>query len=142
MTQPQYTGSNENQIGWGIWSLATGGVLYAWGFMDDDPPIIGNVIDTTADNFRAPAHGLVVDQRCLLLASPGLLLPAGVSENVEYFVGTVDDADTLSLSTTAADANPVAITALGGAMIMPYKSVTVATNATPEFAIGALVLQL
>ena len=36
----------------------------------------------------------------------------------------------------------VALTVGGAALFCPYKAVTVATNATPEFAINALLVQI
>jgi hypothetical protein len=49
--------------------------------------------------------------------------------------------DVFTLSTTSGGA-AVNITVGGASLFMPYKVVTVATNATPEFAIGALVVQI
>lgn len=146
VTFPQNTGANEDQIAWGIYSASTAGTLQAIGFLDADPPIFATIIAAT-EVFEALAHGLEANQRVFVLAAPGAPLPAGgIAENTAYFVGTVPTADTFTLSTTTANANPLAITGgtsiAGCILCMPYKAVTVATNATPEFAIGALVVQL
>lgn len=141
VTFPQNTGSNEDQIGWGVWDASTAGSLKAIAFLDDDPPIVGTVVDTTGDAIVAYGHGLQVNQRVYVLAAPGAVIPTGLSENTAYYVGTVADSDHFTLSTTAGNANPVNITAGGASLFMPYKTATVATGATPEFAAGALVMQ-
>jgi hypothetical protein len=141
VTFPQNTGSNEDQIGFGLYTASTAGTLRAIGFLDADPPILGTA-DDTGDLITAPAHGLSTDQRVFVLACPGAVIPTGLSENTAYFVlssGLTTDAFKLSTSSGGAAVN---ITAKGAALFMPYTAVTVATNATPEFAIGALVLQL
>jgi len=142
VTFPQNTGGSESEIAFGIWDAATGGNLKAIGFLDSDPPLVGEVVDTTADQIVIPAHGMLADHRVFVLAAPGLALPAPLAENTAYYVGTVPDSDHITLSTTPANANPVNITTRGGALFMPYTPVAVATNATPQFAIGALVLQV
>jgi len=143
VTFAQNTGSSENEIAFGIHSAVTAGTLFAIGFLDADKPIYAAVTDTTTDRFETHgAHGLVADQRVFIIAVPGSPLPTGVSEDTNYFVGTVVDTEAVTLSTTAGNGAPVAITAVGGCLMMPNTAVTVATNATPEFAIGALVIQV
>jgi hypothetical protein len=142
VTFPQNTGASQDMIGYGIYSAATAGTLQAIGFLDADPPVVGTVVDTTADQIVSYTHGLSVNQRVYVLAAPGAVIPTGLSENTAYFVGTVPDADHFTLSTTTANGAPVNITAGGAALFMPYTAVTVATNATPEFAIGAIVVQI
>lgn len=140
VTFPQNTGANQDVIAWGIWSAATAGVLQAIGFLDTDPPVFGTGL--ASDTIEAFGHGLQTDQRVYVLAAPGAPLPTGLSENVAYFVLAAGlTADAFQLSTTSGGA-AVNITVGGCALFMPYKAVTVATNATPEFAIGALVVQL
>lgn len=129
-------------IAWGLWDAASAGNLKWIGMLDADPPIVGTVDTLAGNDIEAYAHGLVANQRVFALAFPGAVLPTGVSENTAYFVGTVPDADHFTLSTTTANGNPVDITAGGAAMFMPYTPLTIAQNATPEFAIGALVIQL
>jgi hypothetical protein len=144
VTFPQNTGTAEDQIAFGVYTAATAGTLKAIGFLDADAPIWCVVTDTTNDYFEtAGDHGLALDQRVLLLAAPGAPIPTGVTENTAYYVGTKGVAPSyVTLSTTASNGNPVAVTAEGGCFLMPYTAVTVAQNATPEFAIGALVIQI
>jgi hypothetical protein len=140
VTFPQNTGSSEDQIAYGIWDAATAGTLKAIGFLDSDPPVFG--VGDTDDTIKSIAHGLQTDQRVFVLAAPGAIKPTGLSENTAYFVlasGLTADVFKLSTSSGGAAAD---ITVGGAALFMPYKAVTVAASATPEFAIGALVVQV
>jgi hypothetical protein len=140
VTFPQNTGSNEDQIGYGIWSAATAGTLHAIGMLDTDPPVFG--VGQTDDFIHSIAHGLQTDQRVYFLAAPGGTTPTGLSENTAYFVLAAGlTADLFKLSTTSGGA-AVDVTVGGSGLFISYKAVTVATNATPEFAIGAIVIQI
>jgi len=141
VTFPQNTGANQDQIGWGLYTASTAGILRGIAFLDVDAPIMG-VGDDTADLITAFGHGLQTDQRVFVLACPGAVIPAGLAENTAYFVlASGLTANAFKLSTTSGGA-AVDITAGGAALFMPYKAVTVATNATPEFASGSLIMQL
>lgn len=139
---PQNTGGDVSAIAWGIYDAATAGNLKEVNFLDADPPIACVANDTSTEDLIAPAHGLVADQRVFVLASPGMLLPAGLAEDTAYFVlATGLTADTLRLSTSSGG-SAVNITAKGAAMLLPYTARTIAGGSTPEFAIGALVTQI
>jgi len=143
ITFPQNTGSSQDVIAYGIHPASSGaGTWRMFGFLDADPPVFGTVVNTTGDEIVSYAHGLIADQRVYVLAAPGATIPTGLSEDTAYYIGTVSDADHFTLSTTASNGNPVNITAGGGALFMPYTAVTIANGATPEFAIGALVIQM
>lgn len=129
-------------IAWGIFAASSGGNPKWMGMLDSDSPIVGAIEDATNDRIIAKSHGFSVDQRIFVLAAPGAEIPTGLSENVAYYVGTVTDADRFTLSTTAANANPVAITARGAAQFLAYTPLSVTQNATPEFDIGAIVIQI
>ena len=140
VTFPENTGSPQDVIAFGVHTASTAGTLRAIGFLDADPPLVG--VGNPDDTIVAYAHGLEVGQRVLVLAAPGAVIPAGLSENTAYFVlaaGLTSDAFQLS---TTSGGSAVNITAGGAALFMPYKAVTVGTNTTPEFAVGALVFQL
>lgn len=140
VTFPQNTGSNETEIGWGVWSASTAGTLQAIGFLDTTPPMFG--VGQVDDFIHSIAHGLVTDQRVFVLATPGAILPTGLAENTAYFVLAVGlTADLFKVSLTSGGA-AIDITVGGAVLFMSYKAVTVATNATPEFAIGALLVQM
>jgi hypothetical protein len=142
LTYPANTGAAQDQRLAGIYSAVSGGTLKGIAGLSADPPIIASVVDTTGDEFVALAHGLIADQRVYVLAAPGAPLPAGISENTLYYVGTVSDANHLTLSTTAANANPVALTTLGACFIIAADVLTVGAGQAPEIVIGALVIAL
>lgn len=138
VTFPQNTGSSQDVLGYGLYTASTAGTLRAIGLLDADPPIYGTA--ATSDTITAYAHGLSNNQRVFVLAAPGAVIPTGLSENTAYFVVS-SATDTFQLSTTQGG-GAVDITAGGAALFMPYTAVTIATNATPEFAIGAIVFQI
>lgn len=145
VTFPQNTGSSQDVIAWGIWNVSTAGTqstALVWiGMLDSDPAVYGTA--TTADTITCPAHGLSGGQRVYVMAAPGAVIPTGLSEGTAYYVITSTLAtDTFQLSTTSAAGSAVDITASGAAMFLPYTAVTIAAGATPEFAIGALVIQM
>jgi hypothetical protein len=137
---PANTGSNQDCIGFGVYSASTAGTLQAIGLLDDDVPILG-VAEAAGDTITAPAHGLATDQRVFVLACPGAVLPTGLAENTAYFVlASGLTTDVFKLSTTSGGA-AVNITAAGASFFIPYKVVTVAGGSTPSFAAGTLVVQ-
>lgn len=139
VTFPQNTGSNQDVIGWGWWTAATGGTLKGIGLLDADAPILGTG-DDTSEVITAPAHGLSNDQQVIVLAAPGAVIPTGLAENTEYFVVNVTT-DTFQLSATQGGA-AVNITAKGAALFIPFSPVTIAGLATPSFAAGTLIEQV
>lgn len=138
VTFGENTGSNQDVIAWGLYTANSGGTLKWITLLDADPPIIGTA--ATSDTITAYAHGLSNDQRVFVLASPGAVIPTGLSENTAYFVVSAAT-DTFQLSTTQGG-GAVDITAGGAAMFCPYTPRTIASGATPRFAVGALVLQI
>lgn len=139
---PQNTGSNQDVIAYGIWDASTAGNLKAIGLLDADPPILGTCAATGEVITTGNAHGLATDQRVFALAAPGAALPTGLSENTAYFVlaaGLTSTAFTISTTSGGAAVN---FTTDGAALFIPYTAVTVAASATPEFAIGQIVVQL
>jgi hypothetical protein len=78
-----------------------------------------------------------------LLAAAGVPLPAGVSENTDYYVMSTDLATNIfRLSTAPANSGPVSLTSWGACQVVPVNPVTIANGATPEYAIGALVVRI
>lgn len=135
------TGTLQSMIGWALMSASTGGVAHWIGLFDSDLPFFG-VGDPTAEDIYAAAHGLQTDQRVFVLDAPGAVIPPGLAINTAYFVLAVGlTADNFRLAATSGGA-AINITARGAALFIPYKAVDVATNSTPEFAVGALKLQL
>ena len=141
VTFPQNTGANQDVLGWGVYSASAAGTLQAIGFLDSDPPIMGTVSAAT-DLITAYVHGLQTDQRVFMLAAPAGSAPDVFAENTAYFVLAAGlTADLFALSATSGGA-AINATISGVAWFMSYKAQTVATNSTPEFAIGALLVQV
>jgi hypothetical protein len=132
-------------VGWSVWDAAgsggppTGGNCFWTGwFSTVGYPSLCN--DTTGDTFRlVTGHGLVVDDRVVLEVIEGLAVPTGTSAGTLYYVGT-SAANTITLSTTAGNGNPVAITAEGYAMIRKVVGKTTNSGDTFRIATGDLDL--
>ena len=141
VTFPQNTGSNQDVIAYGLYTADTTGTLVSIGLLDTDPPIVGTV-DASTDLITAYAHGLVTDQRMFMLAAPMGAAPDVFAENTAYYVLAAGlTADVFALSATSGGA-AINATTSGIAMFIPYKAQTIAANATPEFAIGQIIIQL
>jgi hypothetical protein len=125
----------------GYWSASTGGTLKGISLLDDDKPIFGTA-DTADLITTQSAHGLVTDQRVFVLAAPGAVIPTGLSENTAYFVLASGLTSTAFKLSTTSGGSAVDVTAGGSSLFIPYKALTVANLSTPEFAIGALVVQV
>lgn len=141
VTFPQNTGSNQDVIAYGLYTASTAGTLIAIGLLDTDQPVAGTVL-ASSDIITAYAHGLVTDQRVFFMKAPFGAPPDVFAEDTAYYVlaaGLTTDA--FALSTTSGGA-AVNATTSGAAMFIPYKVQTIATNATAEFAIGQVVVQL
>lgn len=137
---PQNTGSAQDVVAWGVNTASTAGTWRWIVALDDDPPIVGTV--ATTNTITAYAHGLVADQRVYVLGIPGAPFPTGFAEGTAYFVrATGLTSDTFTLATTSGGA-AVDVTLGSAALFIPYKAVTIANNATPRFAAGALELAL
>lgn len=135
---PTNTGSAHNIVGWGLWDAATVGSCHWITLLDADPAFFGTAL--TTDTITAVAHGLSNDQRVFVMASPGAVLPTGLSEGTAYFVIGAT-ADTFQLSATQGGA-AVDITVGGAAMFMPYTTVSVGSGVQPSFDATSLTLQL
>jgi hypothetical protein len=141
VTFPQNTGSNQDVIAYGLYTASTAGTLKAIGLLDTDQPIVGTVSAST-DLITAYAHGLVADQRVYMLAAPVGTAPDVFAENTAYYVlSTGLTADVFALSATSGGA-AINATTSGAAMFIPYKAQTIAANATLEFAIGQIIVQI
>ena len=92
----------------------------------------------TGDLVTDFAHGLIVDDRVAFHAVEGKVLPAGVVEGTVYFVGTAPGADTITLSTTAANGAPVVITADGAALMWKMEGILLNAGTEPKIKVGQL----
>ena len=115
--------------------------MQAIGFLDADPPVFGSAA-ATGDLITSVAHGYDVNQRVYVLATPGAPIPTGFAENTAYFVLAAGlTANVFALSATSGGV-AIDVTVGSESLFMSYKAQTIATNATPEFGIGTLVVQM
>lgn len=89
---------------WALYTALSGGTLLAWGPLNPSSPMRSfTVPDPSNDRLIVPGHAWSVDQRVALFGGSGSNLPniGGSSPlGVVYFVQSVVDADTITLSTT------------------------------------------
>jgi len=141
VTFPQNTGTDQAVIAWGGYTASTSGSLRAIGLIDADTPVVGTVSAST-DLITAYGHGLAADQRVFMVAAPIGAPPDVFAENTAYFVLAAGlTADVFALSATSGGA-AINATTSGVAMFIPYTPQTVAANATIDFAIGQIVIQV
>jgi hypothetical protein len=95
--------------------------------------------DTAGDTLTSVAHGMAANQQVRFEQTPaGGSLPAGISENVTYFViATGLTADVFKISTTQGG-GALDITASGMGVGMRLTPITINQNDTPQFAANAL----
>jgi hypothetical protein len=68
-------------------------------------------------------------------------LPTGTTEGTVYFIGTVSGI-AVTLSTTAANANPVNTSSVGAGWMVKQTPLAVSNLITPSFAASALKLMI
>lgn len=124
---------------WGIGMSGVGaGILIASGPVGAGPALGFTATSATPGSFTIPSSSFSVNQRVSLYPTATGTLPAGITEGVVYYVGTVSG-NTVTLSTTANNANPVATTTTGAGNIIGQAPLAVANLITPSFAANALV---
>jgi hypothetical protein len=130
---------------WGLGLSSTGaGTLLAWGGLG---PVAGPDVPftcTSASPGLLTAYGYTpaVNDRVLvqqLQGSEGL--PTGLTEGTVYFVGTAPGGQTLTLSTTTANANPVNTSSTGSGLITKCSPLVVSSGIAPTFAASAFSIQ-
>ena len=143
VTQPANSSATAQSVmAWGLHSAATAGTIYGIFPLDADSPIVGTA--ATGDVITTEsAHGLASGQAVFVLAAPGVPLATGLAENTTYVVKTTSlTTAAFALSATTALATAVDITAGGAGLFIPYTPISIAAGATPEFAIGALLIKV
>jgi len=137
ITFPTATSGSETVFYIGCGSAVSGaGNLFFWGAMGTNK---GPFTGLTTDIITIPNHSLAVDERIAFFVTPGAILPTGVVEGTVYWVKTVPDGDTITVSATqggatldlTADGNGIAFKMIG-------LLITAAPAITPKFNIGAL----
>jgi hypothetical protein len=135
---PTASGNWLEAVAFALWDDPTAGNMLMRAWLGPDPPRIFTA--TTADVFTAPGHGLSVDDRVAVLATPGATLPTGVSEGTLYWVKTVSG-DTVTLSTTQGGAT-LDITVAGSGFLKRVVPKTVASGEMLSFPGGNVILTL
>ena len=93
-------------------------------------------------SMTVPGSAYAVNDRVSVYADAASTLPTGFTEGTVYYVGTASGI-TISLSTTAGNANPVNTTSVGaGYVVKASTPLAVSNGITPTFAAGALVAYL
>ncbi len=138
---PQCGATGDTLTYWGLGLSSTGaGTLLASGPIGPGTAYGFTCTSASPGSLTVPGSSLATNSRCMLYAlGPALTLPTGFTEGTVYYVGTASGI-ALSLSTTAANANPVNTSSVGAGILIPVSPLVVAQNITPSFAAGALVM--
>lgn len=127
-------------IGFGVNDQAftgSGNFLYI-GLLGDAP--VNFVNDDLATEFMtAGSHSLVEDDTVRVAATPGGILPAGLSEDTTYHVLANPPVGQFELSLTQGGA-AVNITEVGSGVFVKLNSRVIQANDTAEFAAGSLAI--
>lgn len=123
----------------GAASLGTGKVLFrgiigptSGGFTK---PFIGIASD---DGVRILGHGLSVDDRVVFRSLLGSTMPTGVTEGTVYYVKSVVDSDTITISATSGGAT-VDITASGSGIAQRAQPISITQGTIPRLTTGTTV---
>lgn len=127
---------------WGIGLSASGaGTLLLSGPIGPGPQFDFTCTSASPGVLTIPGSSLAVNNRLSLYGNAAGTLPAGVTEGVVYYAGTASGI-TVTLSTTAANANPVNTTGVGAGYAIVQSPLIVSNGITPSFAAGALLSTL
>lgn len=138
---PIATSGSETEFFWSVGTSSSGaGKILAKGPLGTNKGYF--VGENSNDQITCKGHGLSVDDRVVFFAGAQGTLPTGITEGTVYFVKTVPDGDTITISTTSGGST-VDITADGSGVL--YKmtgQVAVSVNVQPQLAAGALAINL
>jgi hypothetical protein len=85
-----------------------------------------------------PGSSMSLNGRVSVYADASDTLPSGFTEGTVYFVGTVTGT-TVTLSTTAGNANPVNTAGAGSGIAIVQNPLAVSNGVTPSFGAGAFI---
>jgi hypothetical protein len=129
---------------WGIGLSPSGaGTLLGFGPIG---PVLGPAIPFTCTLaspgvITCPGYTPVANDRVSVWQLPGTEpLPTGFTEGTVYFAANVG-ANTLTLSTTTANGNPVNTSSVGSGVLYKQSPLVVSNGITPSFAAGAFSIQ-
>jgi hypothetical protein len=129
---------------WGLGLSSSGaGTLLAYGpLAPAGNPVSFECTNASPGVLTAYGYVPVVNDRVSVYQLPGAeLLPTGITEGTVYFVGTAPGGNTLTLSTTTANGNPVNTTSTGQGYIYKMGLLVVNSGIAPTVAAGAAVFQ-
>jgi hypothetical protein len=131
--------SGDTLTHWGLGLSATGaGTLLLSGPIGPGPLLDFTCTSASPGVLTIPGSSLAVNNRISLYGNAAGTLPTGTTEGVVYYVGTVSGI-TVTLSTTAGNANPVNTTSVGAGYAIVQSPLIVNNGITPSFAAGALL---
>ena len=136
--------TSETAMFWGIGRSTSGaGTLDFKGHIGAACKMLTvNATDVTNDTITVPSHGYTTDNRVVFYASMGSVLPTGITEGTVYFVlASGLTADVFKISTTSGGA-AINITAVGAGLVGLVTPIAIADTISPNFAIGALIVNL
>jgi hypothetical protein len=138
ITFPNYSaGASQTALFWGVGTASSGaGVLLYSGPISSFPVGVFEA-EESDERISIKNHSLALDDRIVLYQLSNLSVGTGISAFTVYYVGTIVDVDTITLSTTPANANPAAITVDGQGLAYKVLPFTVSAGVTPSFAIGS-----
>lgn len=129
---------------WGVGLSASGaGTLLAFGPIG---PVAGPAIPFTCTLaspgvITCPGYTPTVNDRVSVWQLPGTQsLPTGFTEGTVYFAANVG-ANTMTLSTTTANGNPVNTSTVGSGVAYKQSPLIVSSGITPSIAAGAISIQ-
>lgn len=143
ITFPQCGASGDTLTHFGIGLSSSGaGTLLAYGTIGAGPGYGFTCTNGSPGSVTAPGSAMAVNQRVSVYpVGPISSLPTGFTEGTVYYVGTAAGA-VVSLSTTAANANPVNTSSTGAGVIILQSPLVVSNLVTPSFAANALNVYL
>ena len=130
------TGGSETATHWSIGTASSGtGKILASGPLTTSGAAPQVFTALTTDVVTAPGHGFSVSDRVQFFSILGVALPTGITAGVNYFIKTVPDANTFTISATDGGAT-LDITAVGAGICIKTTVLAISVNVRPEFAAG------
>jgi hypothetical protein len=136
------TGDTLTHWGLGL-SLSGAGTLLASGPINTAgfPAVSFECTNASPGVLTCYGYTPAVNDRVACWALPGSQgLPTGITAGTVYYVGTAPGGQTLTLSTTTANGNPVNTSSTGQGMIFKCSPLVVSNNITPAIAAGAMII--
>ena len=135
------TGDTLTHFGIGL-SSSGAGTLLAYGTIGAGPGYGFTCTNASPGVMTIPGSSISVNQRLSVYPiGPIASLPTGFTEGTVYYAGTASGIS-VSLSTTASNANPVNTSSVGAGVVILQTPLVVSNLITPSFAANALNVYL